>query len=507
MRTWIALLLTLSCVHIGAFPASAYRGQVTIVLFGEPPTMDPHATSNAIGNIVWRWGYDSLLSSETGTGKLVPWLAEKWERISPTAYKFWLRKGVKFADGSPFTADSVKHSMERVLKSPQQRVYFQSLDRLEILDDHTFIWHTKGPDNGLLLRLPRWAHAMSLKTKGMDQAAISRNTFGTGPYILKEWTKGQKMVFEANPNWWANSRYPNRPKTVILRHIPEHSTRVNALVASEVDIIMGITPQFISQIEKNPATQMVSVPGVRIVYLSFISRYGGPFADPKIRLAVNHAIDAERVRTTILGGRADTFGQLLHPWNYSGYNPNKTWHGYDLEKAKALMKESSHPNGFKAVLLTTNDGRFPGDRATCEAVAGMLKKINVDTACRPMNFPLYRKTLTAFQTGKEKGAAMYYMGFGGGQGDPSTAFRALVSCKGHWSGTCFPDMDAAINKASATADPAEQQLAFEKLTDLMKERATHKVFAKIHDIFAFRKGIEFRPRHDENLYTWEIVAK
>ncbi|MEK6711421.1 MAG: ABC transporter substrate-binding protein, partial [Nitrospinota bacterium] len=191
---------------------------MTIVLFGDTPTMDPHGGTSAIGNIVWRWSYDSLLSSETGTRKLLPWLAEKWERTGPTAYKFWLRKGVKFADGSPFTAESVKYSMERIVNSLEQRAYFQSLERIEILDDHTFIWHTVRPDNGLPLRLARWAPPVSLKTKGLDKAEISRNTFGTGPYILKAWTKGQRMVFEANPNWWANDRYPNRPKTVVLRH-------------------------------------------------------------------------------------------------------------------------------------------------------------------------------------------------------------------------------------------------------------------------------------------------
>ena len=507
MRKWVALLMALAFAAMSAPLASAYEGQVTIALTGEPPTMDPHAVTNFIGNIVWRWSYDALVSSETETGKIVPWLAEKWERIDPTAYKFRLRKGVKYTDGSPFTAESVKHSMERVLDSPQQRPYFQALDRIEILDDHTFIWRAKGADNGLLIRLARWAQPISLKTKGLDAATISRNTFGTGPYILREWTKGQKMVFEADPNWWANDRYPNRPKTVVLRHIPEGATRVGALLAGEVDIITGVMTQFIPQIEQNPMTRVASISGIRIMFLGFFSRHGGPFADPNIRLAVNYAIDVENVRKTILAGRADISGQLLHPWHYSGHNPDKTWHGYDLEKAKALMKESSHPDGFKADLLATGDGRYPGDRATCEAVAGMLKKIRIDTTCTPMNFLLYRKTFTAYQAGKQEGAAMYYMGLGGGGGDPANAFRALVSCKGSWSGSCFPDLDEAIDKAAATEDLKEQQNAFEKVTDMTKEKATHKVFVKIHDIFGYRKNLEFRPRGDETLFPWEIVMK
>lgn len=505
MRACVALLLAF--VVMGALPASASKGQVTVVVFGEPPTMDPHAISDATGNMVWRWSYDSLLSSETGSGKIVPWLAEKWERLSPTAYKFWLRKGVKFPDGSPLTVEAVKYSMERVLKSPVQGSYFKSIDRMEVIDDHTFIWHMKGPDNGLPNRLVRWVYVMSPKTKGLDRATLSRNTFGAGPYLLKEWTKGQKMVFEANPTWWANDRYPNRPRTLILRNIPEAANRVNALVTGEVDLVMGIASHLVPRIEKEPALRAVSIPAVNIMYLSFVSRQAGPFADPRVRLAVNYAIDAERIRTTILGGKADLFGQLLHPWVYSGHNSGRKWHGYDLDKAKALLKESGYPNGFKAQLITTGDGRNPGDRAVCEAAVGMLKQIGIDLACKPMNFPLYRKTLTAYQTGKEKGAVMYYMGFGGAAGDSANTLTALVACKGYWSGTCIPDLDAAIDKAYATADPGEQQLAFEKVTDMMKERATHKILVKLYTTFGFQKNLEVRPRHDDNIYPWEIGVK
>ncbi|MEK7873754.1 MAG: ABC transporter substrate-binding protein [Chloroflexota bacterium] len=507
MRTCVALLMALAFVGVGVTPASGDRGKVTIVVFGEPPTMDPHVISDATGNMVWRWSYDSLLSSETGSGKVVPWLAEKWEKIGPTAFKFWLRKGVKFPDGSPLTVEAVKYSMERVLKSPVQGPYFKSIDRMEVLDDYTFIWHTKGTDNGLPNRLVRWVYVMSPKTKGLDSATLSRNTFGSGPYILKEWTKSQKMVFEANPTWWANDRHPNRPKTLVLRNIPEGANRVNALVTGEVDLLMGVMPHIIPTIENNPATRAVSIPAVQIMFLGFVSRHGGPFADPKVRLAVNYAIDAETVRKTILGGRAGLFGQLLHPWVYSGYNPEKEWHGHDLEKAKTLMKESGYPQGFKAELITTGDGRIPGDRAVCEAAVGMLKKIDIDIACKPMNFALYRKTFTAYQTGKQEGAAMYYMGFGGAAGDSANTLTALVACEGYWSGTCYPDLDAAIHEAYATADPKEQQLAFEKVTDIMKERATHKVLVKLYTTFGFRKDLEIRPRHDDNVYPWEIGVK
>ena len=131
------------------------------------------------------------------------------------------------------------------------------------------------------------------------------------------------MVFDANPNWWNNKNFPKRPQRIVLRRIRESATRAKALQAGEIQVAWGIMPQFIPQLEKNPKTKVAVVPAVRIMHMGFFTRHGGPMANVKVRQAINYAIDAEAIRTTILGGRADLFGQMLHPWNYSGYNPKK----------------------------------------------------------------------------------------------------------------------------------------------------------------------------------------
>jgi peptide/nickel transport system substrate-binding protein len=509
MRKWIILFLVFLFGIVGAPSVNANRDVVTIALTGEPPTMDPHLASNAIAVMLWRWSYDTLISSETGTGKHVPWLAERWEKLGPTKVKFWLRKGVKFSDGTPLTSSAVKYSISRIVNpknKSRQRVYFKAFDRIEIINDHTFIWHSNVADNGLFNRLTRWAHIISPKTKGMDKATISRNTFGSGPYILKTWTKGVRMVFEANPNWWAKDKYPHRPKTIVLRRMKESTTRVKALLTGEVDLIRGVSPYIIPQIEKNSNTQVAAVPAVRIFFVSFATRYGGAFANRKVRLAANYAIDASLIRKRILRGTADPFGQVFHPWNYAGYNAKKKWYGFDLQKAKALMKEAGYSKGFKAVLFTTN-GRYPFDKAVCEALSGMLKKINIAATCRSVTFGVYRQLFTNYKTGKTKGPALVFRGFGNGAGDPALVARATLTCTGSWSLDCFKDLDEQVEKAAATVDTKQQQIEFEKVTDMIKERALHKLMFKIQDVFGFRKGLEFQPRHDETLYPWEIVVK
>jgi peptide/nickel transport system substrate-binding protein len=239
------------------------------------------------------------------------------------------------------------------------------------------------------------------------------------------------------------------------------------------------------------------------MFMGFFSRNGGPLADVRVRKALNYAIDADLIRRTILGGRADPIGQLLHPWNYSGHNPNKEWYGYDPEKAAALLKEAGYANGFSMEVIATN-GRYPGDKATCEA---MLKKVGIDATCNAQRFPLYQKLFQAYKTGKQDGTAAYYMGFGNGGGETTIVLRGISACDGAWSGMCFPDLDAAIDKAAALTDAKAQQAAFEAVTDMMKEKVTHKIYFKIHDVMGYSSRLEFTPRHDETLFPWEIVVQ
>ena len=168
MRRFAAALLVITLgLFAVSFVEAAAKDTVTIALSGEPPTMDPHRTSNFVGTMVWRWPYDTLLSRETGTGKMIPWLAEKYELLDGTKkMKFWLRKDANFEDGSPVTSQSVAWSLSRVLKAARQKRYFASFDRIEVIDDKTFIWHNKTYDNGTLSRITRWAGVMSLKAKG-----------------------------------------------------------------------------------------------------------------------------------------------------------------------------------------------------------------------------------------------------------------------------------------------------------------------------------------------------
>ena len=511
MRKYLIVPLVLALVGLAVPRAEAIKkGTVTVALSGEPLTFDPHIQSEFIGTMIWPWGYDNLVQSTPRTGEIKPWLAEKYERINAKQWKFTIRKDAKFHDGTPVTAEAVKYSIDRIIDPKTKSrllAYFKSVDRVEVPDKYTAILHLKVPDNGILKLLYRWGHIVNPKIKNMDPTEVSRSSHGSGPYILKEWTKGQKMVFEANPNWWGNKMYPNRPQTLILRRIQESTTRVKALLTGEVDIITGIAPHFVPEVKANPKVETIAIPSVRILYMGFFTKHGGPFANVKVRQAVNHAVDTESIRKTFLGGFADPYYQMLHPWVYSGYSKKMTsWYPYDLGKAKQLMKEAGFEKGFKATLFTTL-GRYPADKEACEAISGMVKKIGIDSPCSPMVFPLYRRTFTAFQKGNRKEPAMYYQGFGNGAGYTSVSLRGFSACNGAWSPHCFKEYDAQVDKAIGTEDVEDQQAEFEKVQMWMRDNATHRPVLKIHEIFGNSKRVSFKPSHDENLHPWEIAVK
>ena len=244
----LVLMFGLSSVPI----LHAYKGTVTVAFPQEPPTMDPNITTNTIGFIGWSWSYDTLVKYDMYTKKPRPWLAEKWEKISPTKIKFYLRKDAVFSDGSPVTADAVAFSLGRV-RNPKfksrQKSYYKAWVKFEPVGKKEVILHLKSPDNGLYGILGRAFSITNPKAKAKGRRYLARNTMGSGPYILKSWSKGTKMVFEANPTWWGNKQYPNRPKRLVLRRIIEQTTRVKALLKGEVDIIQGVSAHLIPQIK------------------------------------------------------------------------------------------------------------------------------------------------------------------------------------------------------------------------------------------------------------------
>jgi peptide/nickel transport system substrate-binding protein len=356
-------------------------------------TLDPHAVSNTLIFAVLSNVYEPLVRRGADLSP-EPALATSWKQVDDTTWRFELRKGVKFQDGSDFNADDVVFSFERA-KAGGVKTNLSTLDSIKKIDDSTIELKTKGVDPIVPLELTNW-YIMdkewaekngSVQPGAADnktETFANRNTNGTGPYKILSRDPGVKIEFERNAGWW--DKMPGNIDKATFFVIPNAATRVSALVSGEVDMIDSLPPQDTQRIEATKGLKVVASPDLRVVYLQpdiardelqFSDVKGkNPFKDKRVRQAMQLAIDLEAIKSKVMRGYSIPSGLPIGK-EINGYAaelgaPAAT----DVNKAKALLTEAGYPNGFSVTLDCTND-RFMNDEATCIAIAGSLGRVGI----------------------------------------------------------------------------------------------------------------------------------
>ncbi len=294
--------------------------------------------------------FDGLVRFKTGTTEIEPSLATSWE-ISPDGltYTFHLRPHVKFTDGRPVNADAVVFSLERqrdenhpAHKLASQFVYWGSMDMNNILesvrktDDATVVMKLKHPEAPFLADLAmQFAMIVSPDAVMKQGKNFSRHPVGSGAYTLVEWQAGQKLVLQANPDWWGGKP---KVKRVIWTVIKDNSSRTQAYLAGNVDGFEGVNPFELEKIKAAPKTQILTQAGMNVFYLA-MNMDKKPFDNLKVRQAFAYAINRERIVKNFYGGMATPAATMLPP-SLWGHDSSLQPYPYDPEKAKALLKEA-----------------------------------------------------------------------------------------------------------------------------------------------------------------------
>jgi peptide/nickel transport system substrate-binding protein len=360
---------------------------------GDVISMDPYARQETtllsfMANI-----YEPLIQRDKKLA-LEPALATEWSQTAPDTWHFKLRQGVKFHDGTPFTADDVVFSFERALTS-QIAATLATAKEIRKIDDFTVDIVTKGPDPIFPQEVTNWyimskawaeknhAEKMAEPTKNEDNFAI-RNANGTGPFILKEREHEVKTVLVNNPNWWAKPEH-NLTEVVFTR-IANASTRVAALLSGELDMIYTVPPQDIERIRQTKGLKVLQTPELRTVYLGFdmarpeltSSSIKGknPFQDVRVRKAFYQAIDENAIKTKVMRGFATPTALMIGP-GVNGFDPKLNQRlPFDQAAAKKLLAEAGYPNGFEVAMDCPND-RYVNDEDICQAAVAMLSRIGI----------------------------------------------------------------------------------------------------------------------------------
>ncbi len=405
---------------------------------GDATSMDPHSLNESLQLSVTGNLYEPLVGRDEKLA-LRPALATAWRQTSPTVWRFELRRGVTFHDGTPFTADDVVFSFRRAAgEGSDMKSYTASVKEVRKVDSHTVEIETTAPFP-ILPDVISLVYIMSKKwcednkaelpvdrRKGIENAASFRAN-GTGPFRLRERQPTQRTTMQRNPTYWG--KIEGNVTEVIFTPIGNDATRVAALLSGEIDLMEPVPLQDIGRIQGNANLKVMQGPELRTIFLGMDQKRDellsssvkgkNPFKDKRVRQAFYQAIDVETIKTRVMRGAATPTGLMVAP-GIKGFVPelNKRL-PYDPDGAKKLLADAGYPNGFEVGMNCPND-RYVNDEQICQAVAANLArigvKVNLQAESKATYFPKILRRDTSF----------YLLGWTPGTYDSHNPLNALM---------------------------------------------------------------------------------
>lgn len=489
------------------------------------PTLDIHSQNNALGNGVHAAVYDALVYYDSKTFKPEPQLATAWKEISPTQVRFTLRTGVKFSDGTPFTADDVVFSIMRAMaKSSNYHVYTQGIDKVVKVNDNTVDFIMKGPNPVLLNQLTElriMSKAWAEKNKSVDPKDIRtkdetfahRNAMGTGQYMVKEWQPDQKLVLVKNPNYWGKTE--SNVDEIIYTPIKSEATRVAALLSGEVDFILDPSPQDLARLRASPSLKVIDGVENRTIFFGmdqFRDELPGsnvkgknPLKDMRVRKALYQAIDSDSLHKVVMRGLSQPTGTLVAPqvagWNEALHKRMP----FDPEASKKLLAEAGYPQGFEVDFACPNN-RYINDEEICQAVTAMWAKVGVKAKLRTL--PL----VTYFPMIQRHEASIYMLGWGVPTFDALYSLQSLTRSMvpgtgdGNYNVGRYKNdrMDYVVDRIKVETDlPVRNRFLSEGL-QISNETVSHIPLHNQIIPWAMKKSVDVVHRADNRL-DWRLI--
>lgn len=375
---------------------------------GDALTFDPHsevdASTRAINGIM----YERLITRDPSLN-LVPGLATSWEPVEgENAWLLKLRKGVTFHEGQDFNAQDVVFSITRTQAPTSAYIkLMSSIASVEVINDYEVKLITTDPNpilpaqlTSIMIMDSDWAEEngvvepQNFTTK--EETYAVRHANGTGPFKLVSRAPDEQTIMARNEDWWGWSDHSGNIDTIEFRPIANAATRVASLLSGELDFVLDPPLQDIQRIKGAEGLKIETVPEVRTIFFGMKQSAEplkssnitdvNPFADVRVRLAVNHALDLAAIQRVVMDGNSFPTGMLTSPSVFGSTPELDAPYGYDPEKSKALMAEAGYADGFSVQLDCPND-RYLNDEKICQAAVAMLARIgiNVTLEATPKN--------------------------------------------------------------------------------------------------------------------------
>lgn len=501
----IALVLLLT----GA-PVAAQELRIGVLLGSN--SIDPMLSTTSSNAMLARHFFDELVQQDERQ-RLKPGLALSWRPLSPTAWEFRLRPGVRFHDSSVFSAEDVAFSLRRaptVSSGAALGVYTRAITEVEIVDPLTVRIHF-GAAYPLapydLSVVPIISHRVG---DGITTADFNsgKAAIGTGPFRFVRWTPGERFEMTRNDHYWGPKPAWGHVTTI---QIPNDSARVAALLAHDVDLIDVVPPSALAELRARPDVRLAEIPFNRLEYLHmdsfsehppFVTDLDSrpldknPFKDHRVRKAISKAIDRAALVNGINHGMGVPASQFL-PDGVFGTSPSLKPEPYDPEGARRLLAEAGYPSGF-ALTLHAPNGRFLNDAKIAVAVGQMLSRIGIAAKVETLPVSVFKTRVAKYEFG------IYIDGWWTDTGEASSSLRSIVATvnpetgwgvvnRGRYSN---PMLDGLIGRAMTTIDDKARDGLLQKASELaMADVAVVPLYYEVA-VWAFRKDLAYAPRTD-----------
>ena len=343
----LAAVLLALILGAGAATALAQGDSLIVQVATEPPGLDLTASpASAIAGVVFYNVQEALIKVDRH-GKLVPWLAERWYTTDAKNYTFFLRNGVRFHNGREMKAADVKYVLDRAVNPETKhpyRVQYENIQDVIVKDDYTISVTLKNPDATFLWTVARQGSVIYPR-EAVD--TMKSQPLGTGPFVLSEWVRGDRIVLLRNKDYWAKGL--PKLERVTYRFIADPNSALAALKAGDVDVsAFGLGPESVDELKRDSRFQIILGDTTNDVTLS-LNNSKKPYSDKRVRLAITYAINKDEVLKGAMFGYGRVLGSNVDPLNPYFVDVSKRV-AYDPVRARKLLTEAGYPNGFDAVL-------------------------------------------------------------------------------------------------------------------------------------------------------------
>ena len=526
MKFNLQVLSLAAALALGAGSVAAQSVTIRVANQGDSLSMDPHSLNESLQLSVTGNVYEPLVGRNKDLS-LAPMLATSWKQTSPTVWRFELRQGVQFHDGSPFTADDVLFSFKRTqMDGSDMKSYTNDFKEVRKINDHVVEIETKTPFPILpdvvslvYIMSKKWCEANQAvgpvdRRKGIENAASFRAN-GTGPWRLRERQPNVRTTFSRNGNYWGKNE--SNATDIIYTPIGNDATRVAALLSGEVDVMEPVPVQDIERVNSSPNTRAITGPELRTVFLGFDQKRDellyssvkgkNPFKDKRVRQAFYQAIDIDGIKKTVMRGASNPSALLVGP-GINGFQADMKRLPYDVEAAKKLMADAGYGNGFEVSMNCPND-RYVNDARICQAVAANLARINVK-----INLQAETKG-TYFPKILRRDTAFYMLGWTPSTYDSHNALNALVACvddKGagqfNLGAYCNPKVDELTKKIQAETDKTKRNAMIREAFEIHAGDVGHIPLHQQSLAWGVSKKVQLVQLADNFMpFKWMSIAK